>query len=522
MRASLQAAAGLLVLFLGLYGLTFHGFVDIEDTEVCYQSTASFVERGTLAIGDTDMGRRIVEARFQVAPGPDGAMYPIYPLAQLLLPVPFYCAGQALAPWARERPEDVVRMSYASIDVLVGALLSVVIFALARQLGFAVRVAGACALLAGTCTMLWAYAQGTFPDPWVALLIAVSTSCLLRAGKHGPRRSITWLLAAGAAHGVAAAIRPAGLLLLLAVVLHLRDGKKRDLLAFLVPVATVLGGIAAVDAFVLHRPFAASYAARAAAEAPLLTHSYTLGVAGLLISAGKGLFALSPVLLLAVLSFPALHRRHPRTARLFAGHLLVLVAFFAAFAGWDGGWCWGPRYLLPCVPLVAVAMAPWLALPGRLRRALTVLLVAVSLWIQVLSIAVPHRIYMTAISRSPNEITHFYFYPRYGPIRAHQKILLQKLTGGGDEYSLRALFGLPDDAAFDAARVPNTDISRYSAGFDHFAWVRVFRKGYPVAACLAVLACALSMLLGYRLYRRAGATEPAPEPVAVLRAQPST
>ena len=67
---------------------------------------------------------------------------------------------------------------------------------------------------------------------------------------------------------------------------------------------------------------------------------------------GRGLFVLSPLLLLAVLGWPALRRRAPAAAWLALGQLTVLALFFAAFDGWHGGWCWGPRYLLPAVPLL--------------------------------------------------------------------------------------------------------------------------------------------------------------------------
>jgi hypothetical protein len=35
------------------------------------------------------------------------------------------------------------------------------------------------------------------------------------------------------------------------------------------------------------------------------------------------------------------------------------VLFLCRWHGWDGGWCWGPRFLLPLVPFLALGTAPF-------------------------------------------------------------------------------------------------------------------------------------------------------------------
>ena len=62
---------------------------------------------------DPQAAEKIVAERFYVAEGRDGEFYPIYPLAQILLAVPFYAAGAACQGLAREQPEDVIRMGFA-------------------------------------------------------------------------------------------------------------------------------------------------------------------------------------------------------------------------------------------------------------------------------------------------------------------------------------------------------------------------------------------------------------------------
>ncbi|NNE42929.1 MAG: hypothetical protein HKN12_01860 [Gemmatimonadetes bacterium] len=118
----------------------------------------------------------------------------------------------------------------------------------------------------------------------------------------------------------------------------------------------------------------------------------TEGFVGLLLSPGRGFFWFSPVLLLA---FPGFRRLW--TARrveaigiaLFAG---AYVGFLGFVTVWNGDWTWGPRHLLPIVPVVALAMAPALE-PGRWRRAVGIPLVAVSVLVQLVGISVNYETY---------------------------------------------------------------------------------------------------------------------------------
>jgi hypothetical protein len=112
---------------------------------------------------------------------------------------------------------------------------------------------------------------------------------------------------------------------------------------------------------------------------------------------------------------------------------------------------------------------------------------------------------MGAISSHGADLTQFFFYSRFNPVLAHQKILLHKLAGGADVYTLRWLFGLPDDREIDVTRIGNPEIDRHSKGFAHLAWVRVWQKGHHAASLVAVLSLVSCMVAGAALMRRAPA-----------------
>lgn len=515
MVALRQRAAwvGILSFFLGLYGLTFHGYVDVEDSEVCYQAVSSFLDNGTLTIGETENGQRLIDAGFYVARGADGAHYPIYPLPQLLLQLPGTFVGRVLSGFANEQPDEVVRLAFSSINILAGALLAVIIYLLGRQLGQSPRIAAVSALLGGSCTMLWAYAQSTFVDSQLALFTSAAVLCLFSARLPPQGRLLQaahLLLLAGLLHGLACQIRPLAILLLLPNALFAWRGGVRALGLFLLPVVAIAAGTTWLDSEVFGRPADIGLAGQLADQAPVLTFSYTLALLGLLFSDGRGLFMLSPILLLALLAWPSLRRKQPACAWVIAGHLMVPTLFLAAFDGWHGGWCWGPRYLLPAVPLLAALSGCWLQHRHALARTLAVVLITASLGIQVLSVAVPHRIYMVAATSSGSHVDQFFYYSRFSPVLVHGRILAHKLHQDDDVYTLRGLFDIADDKPLAVTEYPRPQIDGYSRGFSHFAWLRVFDKGHGLVAYSALALCITLMVGGLWLTLRSTRSLPQP------------
>jgi hypothetical protein len=81
-----------------------------------------------------------------------------------------------------------------------------------------------------------------------------------------------------------------------------------------------------------------------------------VGLYGLLFSPGKGLIWYAPPVVLAPWAFVRFAKHHRELAEAFicfvGGYLLLLSKYVV----WNGGWDWGPRYLLACMPLLIIPL----------------------------------------------------------------------------------------------------------------------------------------------------------------------
>jgi len=96
--------------------------------------------------------------------------------------------------------------------------------------------------------------------------------------------------------------------------------------------------------------------------------SLALGLSGLTVSIGRGLLIYSAPTVLALAGFLVLRKDEGWGALkpVLAFQTAAFGAYLLLYATWDsfeGGWCWGPRFLLPFVPVLH------LAIPHLARRA---------------------------------------------------------------------------------------------------------------------------------------------------------
>lgn len=240
-----------------------------------------------------------------------------------------------------------------------------------KRSGVSPCAAAAGAVLACFGTALWPMAALGYD----VVIEALALSLVLRAGANEGERLEPWLLA-GAAIGLAFATRlGAALLVVPAAVAALAAPRRR--------VSTVLrqGSALAAGAapgallvfcynfqrfgspFVVFQPTALGRVEDLGA--PWFSVLHLQGIAGLLLSPGKGLFWYAPPMLLVAAWAPVLVRRHRAAALTLGAYALATLVVFGRFRYWHGDWAWGPRYMAPL--FIAVAPVAWL-LAERVRE----------------------------------------------------------------------------------------------------------------------------------------------------------
>ena len=123
------------------------------------------------------------------------------------------------------------------------------------------------------------------------------------------------------------------------------------------------------------------------------------GLYGFLLSPGKSIFLYIPALPIAIYGTYRMSQFKPLIAA-FAGFIaLYHLLIYALWTAWHGGWCWGPRFLLPAVPLLWLGFAfsvdefgQW----SKVWKALAWVLVAASIAVTLLGVCV---FYMAHLDR---------------------------------------------------------------------------------------------------------------------------
>jgi hypothetical protein len=149
----------------------------------------------------------------------------------------------------------------------------------------------------------------------------------------------------------------------------------------------------------------------------------SVGLYGFLLSPGKSVFIFAPPILLALLGLPRLWRRDPGLAALAALLPLAYLFLFARYNQWEGAYCVGPRYLVPALALLCLALGPALAGAGRWLRAAALALLLIGFVVQGIGLATS---FMEDQTRRGVYFDEQYNYKLdYSPLRSQGELLLK-------------------------------------------------------------------------------------------------
>lgn len=275
-------------------------------------------------------------------------------------------------------------VAVAPVHLVVTAASAYLVARFIRALGFARGPALWGLALYGLASPAIVYARGDVSQPLSGLCWIVALYAAVRFRRDN-RTSLSWVSAGALAYAVLT--RPVEGALLFPAVLILLAPDSRPLRwrrADWRPLAVVALGFLAGTGLTLlinwgryGSPFATGYA-NEGWTTPLAT-----GLAGALVSPGRGILWEFPAILLVPLGLKALWTTGQRRAALA---LLILPSLqlvnVATWDAWWGGWGWGLRLFVPALPILAVGAGIGVGgLPSAARRWLpAVLLLAGAAW----------------------------------------------------------------------------------------------------------------------------------------------
>lgn len=486
-----------------LFVATAGGRITASDEYTMYRLTESLVTRGAV-----DIAAGNAEA------GPDGRLYPKAAPGQALAAAPFYAASRVVAIFAPEARRDLVtRAGTSLLNPIVSGLLATVLFLLFLAVGATPRGAFFWACATMLATPLWVYGKSFLTEPLLALGLAAGLHGALRFREGGAPRHA---LLAGGAWGFTVLVKYALLPAVVVLALPFVPAAVRRLKTAWPAALAVLACVAIALAYNAARtgsPLGTGYGRQATAAA--FSTPLFVGLYGLLVSSGKGIVWFAPLVALAPASFAAARRRLGGPALGVAAACVGMTLLYATFEHWAGDGSWGPRYLVPLVPLAlalvvaADASQPW---RNRGRRGLVGALAVAGLLVQVGGVGIYFGAQMresgdypyTRALDDPSFMVDSHFNPAKTPIAGHARMLARNVAAHLRGEWPRVTAGVPATADATAAAggvstvenerlaLPPAQVQALTRGLD-FWWTYAAYAGLPR---IPLLAAALLLLFG--------------------------
>lgn len=365
------------IIFLSIiicYCLTNYGGIRSPDNEITFRVGQSIASHLRFSVE-----RPLTWRGFGIARGKDGRFYSVFgPLESIILapligfsnivahtdwyknvniPLSHYLNNGLKDYLINQRPKDlkphILRFTVSYLFILISLFGVIFLYLIMRRFASTHPSIWAATLFA-LGTIAWAYSGTLFSEPLATLFVLVSLFLLI---KERPKP-----LYAGIFLGLATMTHITSILFAPFFFIYLIL-KKRKIAEYLIGFAIPLLLLGLYNYIRFGNLFETGRTADLFGESRYIYSHFVApwrGLYGLLFSAGKGLFVYSPALILGLIGWRSLHRKDRVLSFTLIGAIASRILFIASRSDWPGGFCLGPRYLLPILPFFTLPVAPWL------------------------------------------------------------------------------------------------------------------------------------------------------------------
>lgn len=355
--------------------------------EICVAAIADSLSDGNgFAFKQDILDATLIRIPTLAIKGSDGRYYSKYaPLNSVLL-APFIMAGKSVSRFFPDGspPEAPLHFTAGFLPPIIAAATVAAIAWMCAAFGLSLRVSASAALLCAFGAIIAPYSKMNFSENLVGLIIVLCFAGIAGARAGGGKKALVLIAASIAMLPLA---KVSALVVAPILFYYAASGKNRA--GSLAALAAGLAAGIAVSAFFNYSRFGSPF--NTGYEQGWTASHMAAALYGLVFSSDKSFFVYSPIMLLAVAGIPSAVRagRLHETVSAFMVFFALLM-LHSSWDSWGGGHAWGPRFLVPAVPLLMIPAAYFIrdAAGCRVRKMVLIIIAAISIGFQFIATSV--------------------------------------------------------------------------------------------------------------------------------------
>ena len=365
----LAVVAVVLINFVTMPAMEYHG-----DARAVRMQAIAILNQGRLAVPDA-VAKRFGPRGNYFYQTNEGAWYPKFGILNTFIYLPFLALEKAMKGQIAYDGEHPLVLNLLNLFAAAGTVFY--LFRLARRYTNADWIACFFVFVSIYSTFWWHYLRAqAFEAYMVPMVLGFFYHFVSQPNEPGRRER--HLLASGAFLGALCLCKTVFVVFVPVAVLFLlkRDGtkadhveRKRGLVVFFAPVVLAMALLALSDWYRFGSVFNTGYT-QWAAEKRLFDGNVLIGLGGYVLGAQTSIFLHFPVLLFALPFWPAFLKRNRNDGLLIISLGAIFILIHAARSNWSGAVSYGPRYVLPVAPLLALPFIDFVEWLGGVARPL--------------------------------------------------------------------------------------------------------------------------------------------------------